>query len=245
MRITGTDLVGFETINSTTWWKTRDAKTSTVERIYNLNPDQFWEVSRDIYWEIAISDANSLSDIYSVEIQLGGDSQFGVRYDITDELCSSLGLNIDTDKTSCSHSVIDNEIILTVRIYSNWDIDMSNYDEGRVEIKIVDLDGQSVSTFENLWIYSEEFNFTIEQVLDTTGMVQGDMSNDSITQTADIIRIIKVLVTQIQTPHILGELSILWDGYLQGTSWFGSSAIEVFDGQINTTISMPSTGDGF
>ena len=134
-----------ETINSTTWWKTRDAKTSTVERIYNLNPDQFWEVSRDIYWEIAISDTNSLSDIYSVEIQLGGDSQFGVRYDITDGLCSSLGLNIDTDKTSCSHSMSDDEIILTVRIYSNWDIDMSNYDEGMVEIIIVDLDGQSVS----------------------------------------------------------------------------------------------------
>ena len=242
MRITGTDLAGFETINSTTWWKTRDAKTSTVERIYNLNPDQFWEVSRDIYWEIAISDTNSLSDIYSVEIQLGGDSQFGVRYDITDGLCSSLGLNIDTDKTSCSHSIIDGEIILAVRIYSNWDIDMSNYDEGMVEIIIVDLDGQSVSKFENLWVYSEEFNFTIEQVLDTTGMVQGEISNDSITQTADVIRIIgSISHANSNTPYS-GELSILWDGYLQGTSWFGSSAIEVFDGQINTTISMPSTG---
>ena len=51
----------------------------------------------------------------------------------------------------------DGEIILAVRIYSNWDIDMSNYDEGRVEIIIVDLDGQSVSKFENLWVYSEEF----------------------------------------------------------------------------------------
>ena len=119
---------------------------------------------------------------------------------------------------------------------------MSNYDEGMVEIIIVDLDGQSVSKFENLWVYSEEFKFTIEQVLDTTGMVQGEISNDSITQTADVIRIIgSISHANSNTPYS-GELSILWDGYLQGTSWFGSSAIEVFDGQINTTISMPSTG---
>jgi hypothetical protein len=39
-----------------------------------------------------------------------------------------------------------------------------------------------------------------------------------------------------------GELSLSWWGDLQGENWFGSSAIEVFGGQVNTTIAMPSTG---
>ena len=33
-----------------------------------------------------------------------------------------------------------------------------------------------------------------------------------------------------------------WWGLLQGENWFGSSTIEVFEGKIDTTISMPSTG---
>ena len=39
-----------------------------------------------------------------------------------------------------------------------------------------------------------------------------------------------------------GELSLTWWGLLQGSNWFGSSTIEVIDGQINTTIAMPGTG---
>ena len=59
MRVVGDDLAGFETLNNSVWWKTRDARTSVVERIYNVNSNQFWEVSRDISWQIAITDSNS------------------------------------------------------------------------------------------------------------------------------------------------------------------------------------------
>ena len=89
----GDDLAGFETLDNSVWWKTRDARTSVVERIYNVNSNQFWEVSRDISWQIAITDSNALSDIMSVEVILGDSDQFGVNYDVADTICSSLNLH--------------------------------------------------------------------------------------------------------------------------------------------------------
>ena len=242
VRIIGTDLAGLEATNSTVWWISRDARTANVERIYNLNSNQYWEVSRDVNWDIVITDANNLSDIRTIEIQFGGNNQFGIRYEVTDNYCNSLGVNIDTDKTSCNHSYVGDEMIFSVRIYSSWEIDISSYNEGLVEIKIVDRDGVSTSIFENLWTYSEEFDFTIDHIQDISGLIQGEISNASITQTGDIIRIEGwIYHTYSNTPYE-GELSLSWWGLIQGENWFGSSAIEVFDGEINTTIAMPSTG---
>ena len=41
---------------------------------------------------------------------------------------------VDMDKTTCSHRIVDDEIILTVSIYTTWDVDLSMLDEGMVEI---------------------------------------------------------------------------------------------------------------
>ena len=71
-------------------------------------------------------------------------------------------------------------MILSVSMYSNWGIDISTLSEGLVEIEITDKDGISVSTFENLWIYSDDFDFSITQILDESGSVQGEITNDSI-----------------------------------------------------------------
>ena len=242
VRIIGDDLAGFETSNSTIWWKSRDARTSTVERIYNLNSNQYWEVSREISWDIVITDDNDLSDIYSVEIRLGGDSEFGIKYDVSDNFCNSLGLNIDIYRTSCNHSISGDEMILSVSMYSNWGIDISTLSEGLVEIEITDKDGISVSTFENLWIYSDDFDFSITQILDESGSVQGEITNDSIAQISDEIRILGQMTYALSGEPYNGELSLSWWGDLQGEYWFGSSAIEVVNGQVNTTITMPSDG---
>ena len=242
MRVIGNDLAGLETSNATVWWKSRDASTSNVERIYNVKSNKYWEVSRDISWDIVISDKNNLSDILSVEIQFGGSPQFGVIYHVTDGLCSSLGISIDSEKTSCSHSYSNGEMVLSTNIYSTWEIDIASYIEGFVEITVTDIDGLSKSTFNNLWIYSEEFNLSINKFYDESGVIQGEISNNSITQTGDVIRITGNINHAYSNTPYEGELLMTWLGYLQGANWYGSSAVEVFNGQINTTIAMPLTG---
>ena len=242
MRVIGDDLAGFETLDNSIWWKTRDARTSVVERIYNVNSNQFWEVSRDISWQIAITDSNALSDIMSVDLILGDSDEFGVSYDVADTICSSLGTYIDSDKSMCSHSFIDNEMIFSVTLFSSWEIDLSTLEEGEMRIRVTDIDGTSSFDFENLWSFSDDFDFSIEQVSDQTGYVNGDITNDSILQTGDEIRIVGELTHSLSGLPYEGELSFNWWGLLQGENWFGSSTIEVFEGRIDTTITMPSSG---
>ena len=56
MRIIGIDNAGFSPANDTIWWKTRDARTAIVDRIINQNSNNYCEVSRDISWEIFVTD---------------------------------------------------------------------------------------------------------------------------------------------------------------------------------------------
>ena len=242
MRVIGDDLAGFETIDNSIWWKTRDARTSVVERIYNVNSNQFWEVSRDISWDIAITDANALTDIMSIEVMLGGSDQFGINYNVADTICNSLGIYIDSDKSTCSHTFIDNEMIFSVTLYAGWEVDLSTLYEGEVKIKITDVDGVSSFSFENLWTFSDDFDFSIDQISDETGYIIGEITNNSILQTGDEIRIVGEMKHSLSGLPYEGELSLSWWGLLQGENWFGSSTIEVFDGKLNTTITMPSNG---
>ena len=242
MRIVGDDLAGNELLDCTVWWKTRDAETAVVERIYSPNNNQYWEVSRDISWDIVITDVNGLSDIISVKIELGGDSEFGINYQVADMTCSSLGTNIDSDRSTCSHSFSGDEMIFSTTLYAGWEVDLSNLDEGKVEITVSDIDGNSITTFENLWTFSDDFDFSILQISDISGPITGDITNESIVQTNEHIQIIGNVSHSLSGLPYEGELSLTWWGLLQGANWFGSSNVEVINGQINTTIAMPSSG---
>ena len=88
--------------------------------------------------------------------------------------------------------------------------------------------------------YSDDFDFSIEHIFDETGLVTGDITNDSIVQTGDKYGLLAKLHSLSALPYEVVSLS--WWGLLQGESWFGSSTVEVLGGKINTTITMPSSG---
>ena len=242
MRLVGDDLTGFSTINNTIWWQTRDAQTAAVERIYNEDTTQYWEVSRDISWDIVISDGNGISDIMSLRIELGDDSDFGINYDVADSICSTLDTRIDSDRTTCSHTYDGEEMIVSVRIFAGWEVERSALDEGLVEIFITDIDGISKTTFQNMWIFSEDFEFTISKIEDVSGPVNGPITNESIMIINEQMRISGTIIHTLSGVPYQGDLSVSWWGSLQGADWFGSATIAVVNGEINATIPMPSTG---
>ena len=242
MRIVGDDLTGFSTTNNTIWWKTRDAQNAVVERIYNEDTTQYWEVSREISWDIVISDGNGISDIMSLKIELGDDSDFGINYDVADSICLSLDTRIDSDRTTCSHSFDGDEMIVAVTIYAGWEVDRSVLNEGVVEIFITDIDGISKTTFHNLWVFSEDFEFSISQIEDVSGVVTGHITNQSIMVINEHMQISGTMTHTLSGLPYQGDLSVRWWGLLQGANWFGSATIQVVDGVINATIPMPSTG---
>ena len=106
-----------------------------------------------------------------MRLELGGDSDFGVKYDIADSLCYSLDQRVDSDRTVCSHSYIDGNILVSLEIFAGWEVDRSVLDEGLVEIIIKDIDGVSKTTFQNMWIFSQDFDFEITSIVDNTGSV--------------------------------------------------------------------------
>ena len=242
MRIVGDDLTGFSTTNNTVWWKTRDAQNGVVERIFNEDSTQYWEVSRNISWDIEISDGNGVSDIMSMRIELGDDSDFGITYDVADSICSVLDTRIDSDRTTCSHTYVEDDILVSVSIFAGWEVDRSALDEGLVEIFITDIDGTSKTTFQNMWIFSEDFDFSISQIKDVSGAVTGPITDTSIMIVNEEMRITGSMTHSLSGLPYQGDLSVSWWGQLQGQNWFGSATVEVIDGIINATIIMPSTG---
>ena len=59
--------------------------------------------------------------------------------------------------------------MVSVSIFAGWEVDRSALDEGLVEIFITDIDGTSKTTFQNMWIFSEDFDFAISQIEDVSG----------------------------------------------------------------------------
>ena len=242
VRIIGSDIVGSTAQNNTIWWQTRDAQNSVIESLSNENQVQYWEVSRDITWDITISDANAISDVMSLRIELGDDSEFGISYEVADTTCSSLDSRIDSDRTLCSHSYEGDNMVISVKLFAGWDVERSALNEGIVEIFIEDLDGVAKTTYQNLWIFSEDFDFLIDMVEDISGPVTGQISNESIVVIGDQIRLIGSMTHSLSGLPYQGDLSVTWWGQLQGQNWFGAGTFSVVDGIINASIPMPSTG---
>ena len=179
-----------------------------------------------------------------MKIEFGGDSEFGIVYEVTDSMCNSLGILVDMDKTTCQHRFED-EMILSISVYTNWNVDLSMLTQGMVKISVTDIDGISDSTFQNLYILSDEFDFSLTDLQDITGPITGEISNQSITKTDDELQIRATILHSLSGTPYEGELSLISQGYLQGQNWEELYTIFVENGEINTTINLPSTGGLF
>ena len=93
-----------------------------------------------------------------------------------------------------------------------------------------------------MWIFSEDFDFSISQIEDVSGAVTGPITNASIMIVSEEMRITGSMTHSLSGLPYQGDLSVSWWGLLQGQNWFGSATVEVVDGLINATIPMPSTG---
>lgn len=242
LRIVGSDKVGAVLENNTIWWSTRNAQNAVIESISNNNQSQNWEVSRDISWQVVVSDANSIFDIINLRMELGGDSDFGIIYNFADSSCSVLDSRIDSDRTTCSHSLDGEQMIFAVTLFSGWEVDLSVLNEGVIDIKVEDKDGFSTVNYQNMWYFSQDFDFEIDGITDISQPVTGTITNESILITQELISITGWMNHSLSGTPYQGELSVRWWGLLQGESWYGSSTINVENGVINATIPMPSTG---
>ena len=242
IKLTGEDRVGNTIEYGEFWWETRDAQNGVIESITNEGNEQIWEVEREISWEISISDANSISDIMHLIIELGNDEDFGIRYEVADYTCTVLDYRINSDRLACTHTFEGDIMIVSVSMVAGWEIDVSMLDVGEMKITIADLDGTISSSYSNMWTLSDSFEFSINLIEDVTGTSTGAITNQSLVRIGDDLRISGSMTHSLSGIEYQGMLSLRWWGLLQGQSWSGGSAIEVTDGVINATIPLPITG---
>ena len=242
VKLTGDDKVGNQILLGDFWWETRDAQNGVVEGISDEGLEQIWEVEREISWTISISDANSLSDIMHVTIELGGDSSFGMKYYVADYSCLVLDYRINGDRLTCSHTIENDLMIISVSMVAGWEIDLSMLNIGEMKVKIEDIDGFSSFSFDDMWVLSDAFDFSIDSVEDITGTSIGVLSEDSIVKIGDDVLLTGTMIHSSSKNEYNGTLSIQWWGTLNEESWSGGATISVIDGIINTTIPMPNSG---
>jgi hypothetical protein len=211
-------------------------------RLSNSDSVQMWEVAREISWTIVISDANAITDLMSIELELGADDDFGILYDVADFTCSVKDLRIDSDKLQCGHSIENDLLTFTATMVAGWEIDLSMVEVGQLDIIIEDLDGKISSTYPNMWMFSDDFEFSIDMVEDISGAVTGMITNESLVRSSDELRLQGSIAHTLSGQDYQGDLNVRWWGTLQGQSWSGGSSITVVDGVIDTIIPMPMTG---
>jgi len=244
VRILAKDLVDSQLDNNTIFWTTRDARNAEIESFLNIDNTMTWEVARNTKWQLNISDANSLNDLQEIRVEFGGDSTFGIEYDIATRICSVLDERIDSDMSSCNHSIdLDAEILtFNINLYATWEIDLSSLNEGEIKLRIEDIDGYKIMSYDDMWVFSDDFDFEVNDVIDISGNSTGEINNQSIVMTNDNLQITGQITHLYSGTKYQGDLSIKWWGTLQGQPWLGGSSIQVVNGQINTTIPMPSSG---
>ena len=241
-KILGMDKVGNPVMNDTISYQTRDAKNSVVKQIYNIGQSDLWEVSRNIHYEFEISDDNGISDLISMTIELGGDSDFGVKYNVADSTCSVLDSRVDSGEISCNHRIQNDNMMISVILVANWNIDITTLTEGHIDVILEDKDGISKTSFQNLWNFSNDFDLEIFELKDDTAPKSSEITNQSILRIGDKIRLIGMLNHSVSGVAYDGPISMTWAGTLQGENWFGGGSLEVENGVINTTIIMPNSG---
>ena len=166
----------------------------------------------------------------SLRIELGDDSDFGLTYDVADSICSVMDTRIDSDRTTCSHTYVDDNMLVSVSIFAGWEVDRSVLDEGLVEIFISDIDGTSKTTFQNMWVFSEYFDFSISQIEDVSGAVTGPITNASIMIVSEEMRITGSMTTRFLGYPTKATYPLVGGDLLQGQDWFGSATVEVVTG---------------
>ena len=242
LRLVGNDAVGTQFVGGHLVWETRDAQNAVIESLSNSDVVQMWEIERELSYMIEISDANTISDVISIRIELGGDDDFGMTYDVADQTCSVLDTRLNSDRLMCSHAIENGNMLVNVSMVASWEVDRSSIDQGLMEIRIQDLDGFSRTTYSDLWLLSEEFDFSIDKIEDISGPTTGEITNQSFVMSGDELRLTGSMQYALSGAEFQGDLSIQWWGTLQGQNWFGAGTISVVDGEIDTIIPMPTTG---
>ena len=224
-------------------WETREPSLSellsfeiTSEKVGSA---ALIEPSRNLAFELEVYDANELDDITEITVELGGDSQLGIRYQPQINGCSSLDARLLVTAVDCIVSYEAGVMSLSLNAEIAWSFSMGGLINGKLDVVIKDNDGTSRSKYENAWLLQKEMNIEIHGLRDVEGSVQNDITENVIVMGEDRLLFEASLIHATSLVPYEGTVKLRWEGKIQLDRWSGGVDVDVEDGRIEHLIPTP------
>ena len=244
--VLGSDLAGLPVANVAAEsghlnWTTRIPRTVDV---LSINPSDGTshdlEPGRPVQWQVSLTDGNGLEDVQELRIELGGDVNLGVRWDVVSQQCQNLDGR--TAVVACAASVSNDVMTVDLAFAPEWALVPGSLIEGAVRIVARDIDGTNATELAGAWTFARELTFDDVNLSDLEGATQGPIDADSVLAVGEHLNLSATVHHSTSGVPYEGGLRIRWFGNVGAVRWDGGSSVLVHDGVLDTGIPAPTAG---
>ena len=240
----GSSIPTYEPLNGTIWWTTRTPYFSeilSIEPIYEFENlgSQLIEPNQKVGWSVTVSDANGISDITEVSLLLGGQENLGITYQISSDSCLPRDSRLQVIVDECYLFSDDEMIKINFVLSSTWSLNSRQLQNGRLDVKVTDIDGVNQTRFDSQWILSNKLDYVISNLIDDKGEVTGDIVQNWALKNDEYISFTGILTHNYTQRAYTGGIRITWDGYIGQQVWQGSLSEYSNDGSFSVEIPVP------
>ena len=247
----GTDLAGFPVpaVSADEGHARWESRTPTKGELLHLEPTKNllsgtfmrFEPSQQVGWTMTVTDANGLSDLTEVRIELGNDESLGVKYTTVDETCSSLDERLLLLPSGCVVEESNGTLTVDFTATVQWSMTMAGLIQGELDVVVRDYDGTQSYSFDEAWVLDREMSIEVAHLRDETGSVQQDIISDATVMGGDFLNLSADVAYRSSGTPYTGDLRLRWDGLLQGEPWRGGATVSIIDGLLETSIITPES----
>lgn len=198
------------------------------------------EPSRQFGWDLHVVDTNSITDLQVVEVRLGGDDRLGFLYNHIDGTCGTLDQRILMRDVDCIAVSNESSLQLSLTGHVEWGLRGSDLEQGRLDVRLRDIDGLSIHTFNNAWSLQRELSISVDSLTDDDGRIVQPITENVAVMSGDGLSLRGIVTHRLSNTPYDGELRLRWNGLQQNSDWRGTLTVNVVNGQINTTVPTPS-----
>ena len=222
-------------------WTTRIPRTVDILSIApNDGVQRNLEPGRAMDWQVEVSDGNGLGDLQEIRIELGGDPNLGLRWDVITEQCQNLDGR--TAVVACSSSTNGDVMSFDLSLAPDWSLVPASLNEGAVRVVAKDIDGTNSSDVFGAWAFARDLTFDGVNLTDNEGATQGPVTGDSILAVGEHLNLTATIHHTASGVPYDGGVRLRWFGSVGPVRWDGGSSVLVQNGVLDTGIPAPLNG---
>ncbi len=247
----GTDVAGYSIANASAAdgharWESRTPSKATLN---NFQPTQNLlsstlmrlEPSQSIGWALTVEDANGLTDLLDIRLELGNDDRLGLKYDALDQTCSSLDERLQILPTGCVATMEGNALHLNLTATVEWSLTDVGLSTGEIDVTLRDLDGTQRYDFSEAWVLERQMSINVVSLLDEDGPVQQPIEEGVSVMAGDHLNLTANIAYLTSGTPYSGDLRLQWNGQLQSNDWRGGMVVSVIEGVLTASIPTPES----